>query len=62
MSGRPVNGVPGLVAHLKPCHARPDRPAVMIRRLAFPRGRVPPHLVPYVEALKATKAKLRKEV
>jgi hypothetical protein len=52
--------MPGLVAHLKPSHARPDRPLLVLRRPAFPRGRVPPHLVPYVEAVKAVKASREK--
>ena len=52
----PVDGRPDLVAHLKPSHARPASPPVVVRRPAFPRGRVPPHLVPYVEAVKAVKA------
>jgi len=57
MGGRRVESMPNAVAYLKPSHARPDRPTVMVRRLAFPRGRVPPQLIPYVEAIKAVKAK-----
>jgi len=57
----PIEGMPGAVAYLKPSHARPDRPPVMVKRLAFPRGKVPPQLQPYVEAIKALK-KERKEV
>lgn len=56
MAGHPVDGMPGLVAHLKPSHARPDAPLLMIKRPSFPRGRIPPHLAPYVEAVKAVKA------
>lgn len=58
----PVEGRPDLVAHLKPAHARPDRSPVMVRRLATPRGRVPPQLAPYVEAVKAVKARKKQEV
>jgi len=56
MAGRQVEGMPGVVAHLKPSHARPGSPPVVVRRPAFPRGMVPPHLAPYVEAVKAVKA------
>ena len=61
MTAHPVDGMPDLVAHLKPSHARPDRPLLVVRRLPFPRGTVPPHLIPYVEVLKALKEK-REEV
>ena len=50
--------MPELVAYLKPSHARPDKPLLVVRRLAFPKGVVPPQLVPYVEALKDTKARV----
>lgn len=60
MAGRPVDGMPDLVAHLKPSHARPGSPPVVVRRLAYPRGSVPPHLVPYVEAVRAV-ARLRQQ-
>lgn len=59
MSGRAVEGMPEMVAYLKPSHARPERPPLIIKRLANPRGVVPPQLIPYVESLKATKAKLK---
>lgn len=56
MSGRPVPEFPNAVAYLKPAHARPDRPPVMVKRLASPRGVIPPQLEPYIKALKAVKA------
>jgi len=56
-----IEGMPDKVAYLKPSHARPDRPPVMVRRLAYPRGIVPPQLQPYVEAVREVKQK-RKEV
>lgn len=57
MSGRVVNGISGMVAYLKPSHARPDKSPVMVRRLAYPKGVVPPQLRPYVEAVKELKNK-----
>jgi len=57
---RPVEGMPELIYSHKPAHARPDRPPVLVRRLAYPRGVVPPQLQPYVEAVK--RVKQRKEV
>lgn len=51
-----VEGRPDLVAYLKPAHARPDRDPVMVRKLSYPRGTVPPQLVPYVEAVKQVKS------
>ena len=56
MAGHPVDGMPGLVAYLKPTHARPDSPLLVVKRPSFPRGKTPPHLVPYVEAVRAVKA------
>jgi len=56
MAGHEVDGMPGLVAYLKPSHARPDAPLLVVKRPSFPRGSTPPHLVPYVEAVRAVKA------
>jgi len=51
----PVDEKPELIAYLKPSHARPDRWPVMVKRPSFPRGKVPPHLEEYVQAVKAVK-------
>ncbi len=56
MAGHTVDGMPGLVAYLKPSPARPDSPPVVVKRPSFRRGETPPHLVPYVEAVRAVKA------
>jgi hypothetical protein len=61
MAGHEVDGMPGLVAYLKPSHARPDTPLLMVKRPSFPRGSTPPHLVPYVEAVRAVRARLKVE-
>lgn len=44
MAAFAVQGVPGVIAYLRPSHARPDAPMLMIKRPSFPKGETPPHL------------------
>ena len=44
MAAFAVQGVPGVVAYLRPSHARPDAPLLMIKRPSYPKGFTPPHL------------------
>jgi hypothetical protein len=47
MAAFAVQGVPGVIAYLRPSHARPDAPLLMIKRPSFPKGIMPSHLAPY---------------
>lgn len=44
MAAFSVQGVPGVIAYLRPSHARPDAPMLMIKRPSFPKGEIPSHL------------------
>lgn len=48
MAAFSVQGVPGVIAYLRPSHARPEAPMLMIKRPSFPKGEVPAHLQPYL--------------
>lgn len=47
MAAFAVQGVPGVIAYLRPSHARPDAPLLMIKRPSYPKGFTPPHLIPF---------------
>lgn len=47
MAAFEVPGIPGVIAYLRPSHARPDAPMLMIKRPSFPKGVTPPHLKSY---------------
>lgn len=44
MAAFAVPGVPGVIAYLRPSHARPDAPMLMIKTPSWPKGVTPPHL------------------
>ena len=44
MAAFAVQGVPGVIAYLRPSHARPDAPLLMIKRPSYPKGSTPPQL------------------
>lgn len=47
MAAFAVQGVPGVIAYLRPSHARPDAPLLMIKRPSYPKGFFPEHLRPF---------------
>jgi|GEM_PF-1200987 len=53
MAAFAVQGVPGVVAYLRPSHARPDAPLLMIKRPSFPKGVMPPHLAAFAGQARA---------
>lgn len=48
MASFPVSGVPGAIAYLRPSHARPDRPILLVKSPSWPKGVTPPHLRTYL--------------
>lgn len=55
MAAFAVQGVPGVIVYLRPSHARPDAPLLMIKRPSWPKGKglIPPHLVTYAGQARA---------
>jgi len=47
MAAFTVAGVPGVIAYLRPSHARPDAPLLMVKRPSYEKGEFPPHLKTY---------------
>lgn len=56
MAAFAVSGVPGVIAYLRPSHARPEAPLLMIKRPSFPKGVTPPHLKAFAGQAKAAPA------
>lgn len=48
MAAFAISGVPGVIAYLRPSHARPDAPLLMIKRPSWPKGVTPPKLREYL--------------
>lgn len=53
MAAFAVQGVPGVIAYLRPSHARPEAPLLMIKRPSFPKGVTPEHLRPFLGQARA---------
>jgi len=53
MAAFSVSGVPGVIAYLRPSHARPEAPLLMIKRPSYPKGVTPPHLKAFAGQAKA---------
>lgn len=47
MAAFTVAGIPGVIAYLRPSHARPDAPLLMVKRPSYEKGEFPPHLRPF---------------
>lgn len=59
MAAFAVQGVPGVVAYLRPSHARPDAPLLMIKRPSFPKGVTPDKLKPFAGQARAAPVKCK---
>jgi hypothetical protein len=53
MAAFAIQGIPGVVAYLRPSHARPDAPMLMVKRPSFPKGTTPPKLVAFAGQCRA---------
>ncbi len=53
MAAFAISGIPGVIAYLRPSHARPDAPMLMVKRPSFPKGETPPHLKAFSGQAKA---------
>ena len=53
MAAFAVQGIPGVIAYLRPSHARPDAPLLMIKRPSYPKGFFPEHLRAFAGQAKA---------
>ncbi len=59
MAAFAVSGLPGVVAYLRPSHARPDAPLLMIKHPSYPKGFTPPHLKAFSGQCKAAPVKCK---
>lgn len=48
-----------MIVYLRPSHARPDAPLLMIKRPSYPKGVTPPHLVAYAGQARAAPVKCK---
>lgn len=48
MAAFPVQGVPGVIAYLRPSTARPDGPLLYIKTPSYEKGTTPPQLRPFL--------------
>lgn len=59
MAAFAVQGIPGVIAYLRPSHARPEAPLLMIKRPSYPKGFTPPQLKPFAGQAKNAPVKCK---
>jgi len=59
MAAFSVSGVPGVIAYLRPSHARPEAPLLMVKRPSYAKGEFPPQLKPFAGQAKSAPVKCK---